>query len=98
MGPRFFVAPPVTSDAVRLTDSEAHHLQHVIRARVGDDITLFDGQGNEFTGRVGAIKRSVVEVVLTERRAVNRDPVRRTVAGLALPKGNRQRWIIEKLT
>ncbi|MFW6171900.1 MAG: 16S rRNA (uracil(1498)-N(3))-methyltransferase [Planctomycetota bacterium] len=98
MGYRFFAATPITSDRTTLTGTEAHHLQHVLRATVGDEITLFDGTGKEFSGRIERIKRSEVEVVLTGSHAVSREPVRETVVGLALPKGNRQRWVIEKLT
>ncbi|MFO7905113.1 MAG: RsmE family RNA methyltransferase [Pirellulaceae bacterium] len=98
MGNRFFAAPPITSDRATLTGAEAHHLQHVMRATVGDEITLFDGKGREFSGRIACIGRSEVEVVLTGSQAVSREPVRKTVMGLALPKGNRQRWVIEKLT
>lgn len=98
MGYRFFAATPITSNRATLRGAEAHHLQHVMRATVGDEITLFDGSGQEFSGRIERMGRSQVEVVLTGGEAVSREPLRKTVVGLALPKGNRQRWVIEKLT
>jgi 16S rRNA (uracil1498-N3)-methyltransferase len=98
MGSRFFVETPITSDRATLRGSEAHHLQHVMRAVVGEEITLFDGSGKEFTGRVARIDRSCVHVVLTRAVEVCRESAREVIVGVALPKADRQRWLFEKLT
>src|SRR3569623_2359388 len=45
---RYFVAAPIETDRAVLADAEAHHLLHVLRARAGDEVTLFDGSGSEF--------------------------------------------------
>ena len=98
MGHRFFVAPPLVTDLVTLSGSEAHHLQHVMRATVGDEITLFDGSGREFSARIDRLKRSQVDVTITSSREVNWETTRQIIVGVALPKGDRQRWLFEKLT
>ncbi len=98
MGHRFFVEAPIRSDHATLIGSEAHHLQHVMRAEVGDEITLFDGSGKEFTARIDGIKRSHIDVTVTNIHEVNREASRRIILGVTLPKGDRQRWLIEKLT
>jgi 16S rRNA (uracil1498-N3)-methyltransferase len=59
-------------------------------------VTLFDGSGREFDAKVTACKRSTVELAITERREVDRELPQPLVLGVALPKGDRQRWIIEK--
>lgn len=34
---------------------QAHHLEHVLRARVGQEVSLFDGSGNEQVARVESL-------------------------------------------
>jgi 16S rRNA (uracil1498-N3)-methyltransferase len=69
----------------------------VLRAKTGDVVTLFDGSGREFEGEVGRLRRSSVEVLVRSHQGVDRESPRRLIVGAALPKGDRQRWLIEKL-
>jgi 16S rRNA (uracil1498-N3)-methyltransferase len=97
MGHRFFVDHPITSAQAVLVGSEAHHLQHVMRGSIGDEVILFDGSGCEFMARITGLARSHVELVVLESRLVDRELPREIVVGVALPKADRQRWLIEKL-
>lgn len=96
MSQRFFASSLIESEQVTLADAEAHHLLHVMRAKVGDEVTLFDGSGSEFTATVTRLRRSDVELRVIERREVDRESPRRIVAGVPLPKGDRQKWLVEK--
>lgn len=97
MSQRFY-APEARADAqVELTDAEAHHLLHVMRARVGDVITLFDGAGQEFPATISRLARAAVTVETGTANAVDRELPFRLIVGVALPKGDRQRWLVEKL-
>ena len=40
---------------VALSAAETHHLVNVVRARVGDEVRVFDGRGHEFDATVGTI-------------------------------------------
>lgn len=93
---RCYSETPIDGDHATLDGSEAHHLLHVLRAAPGTSVTLFDGSGCEFDAEVTACKRSTVEMAITERREVDRELPHPLVLGIALPKGDRQRWIIEK--
>jgi 16S rRNA (uracil1498-N3)-methyltransferase len=97
MGHRFFVDNSITSAQAVLRGSEAHHLQHVLRGSVGDEVILLDGSGHEFVARVTRLARSHVELVVVASRVVDRELAREIVMGVALPKADRQRWLIEKL-
>jgi 16S rRNA (uracil1498-N3)-methyltransferase len=97
MGHRFFVDSPITSIHAVLLGSEAHHLQHVLRGRVGDEVVLLDGSGHEFLARVTCLARSHVELLVLESRLVDRELPHAIVVGVALPKADRQRWLVEKL-
>ncbi|OYV93282.1 MAG: 16S rRNA (uracil(1498)-N(3))-methyltransferase [Planctomycetia bacterium 21-64-5] len=96
MSERYFVAEPIHSGQTRLVDEEAHHLAHVMRAHTGDEVVVFDGSGAEWAARVARIGRSEVDLELFERREVDRELHLRLTLAVALPKGDRQRWLVEK--
>lgn len=96
MADRYFSEEPLSGEAATLTGSEAHHLLHVMRAKVGTEIIVFDGQGGEWWAEITKLGRTDVELALRKHRAVERElPVDFTLA-IALPKGDRQRWLVEK--
>jgi len=96
MAGRFYVASPIAADRATLDGGEAHHLIHVMRAQLGDEVTLFDGGGTEFTAKIAEIGRTRVELHVLDRREIDREAPRAVVLGVALPKGERRRWLIEK--
>lgn len=98
MSERFFVTPPIVGGRATLLGDEARHLSAVMRAAVGDEITLFDGSGAEFTGRIESIRKPAVELAIAERREISREQPREVTLAVALPKGDRQKWLVEKAT
>jgi 16S rRNA (uracil1498-N3)-methyltransferase len=98
MSHRFFSDQPIATDRATLTGPEAHHLLHVMRATVGQCVTLFDGSGREYRARVDQLRRSEVELEVMEASDVDREADRRVIIAVTLPKADRQKWLIEKLT
>jgi 16S rRNA (uracil1498-N3)-methyltransferase len=98
MADRYFVENPIQGASARLVAGEAHHLAHVMRARPGDEVTLFDASGAEFTARVERLGRSEVELAIVSRQVVDRELAVPLILGVALPKPDRQRWLVEKAT
>lgn len=98
MSERFFSPHPVTAGCMMLDGPEAHHLLNVMRASVGDEVTLFDDSGAEFRATVQTLRRTDAELRIVERREIDRELPFALVVGVALPKGDRQKWLIEKLT
>lgn len=81
-----------------LEGPEAHHLSHVLRRKPGDRVVLFDGCGAEVEAEVATVGRREVRLgVVGNRRVDSPDPAPLTIAS-AVPKGDRFRWMIEKLT
>jgi 16S rRNA (uracil1498-N3)-methyltransferase len=93
---RFYVSEPIASGTVSLVGDEGHHLSRVMRARPGDLVTLFDGGGAEFPARVVKVGRTTVELEVLECRRVNRESPLAITLGVAIPKGDRQRFLVEK--
>lgn len=98
MSERFFSLEPIAGERVTLAGPEAHHLLHVMRAAVGTPVTLFDGGGAEFAGVVESVRRAEAVVRIVERREIDRELPFELIVGVALPKGDRQKWLVEKLT
>ncbi len=100
MSDRFYIDPEVSSideDRVTLRGDEAHHFSRVMRGRVGDEIMLFDGIGLSWRGIVEMVSKTNVSVrILKTIPDTIESPLRITVAS-ALPKGDRQRFLVEKL-
>ncbi|MEX0612087.1 MAG: RsmE family RNA methyltransferase [Pirellulales bacterium] len=98
MSERFFSSQAIASDLVTLDGAEAHHLLHVMRATAGQRVTLFDDSGAEFSAVVEKLGRSQIDLRVVERRKVDRELPFPLTLGVALPKGDRQKWLVEKLT
>lgn len=98
MSERFFVETPIRGAQVDLSGPEAQHLAKVLRAKPGDRVTLFDGSGAEFVAVVSDVGRQRVALELTERLEIDRELAREVTLAVALPKGDRQQWLVEKAT
>ncbi|MDA7980111.1 MAG: 16S rRNA (uracil(1498)-N(3))-methyltransferase [Pirellulales bacterium] len=98
MADRYFSAQPVSADFVVLEDNEARHLVRVMRAEPGDEVIVFDGSGAEFVCEVVELMRNSARLAVRERHEVNRELPVSITAAVSLPKGDRQRWLVEKLT
>jgi 16S rRNA (uracil1498-N3)-methyltransferase len=96
MADRYFSDEPLTGETATLRGSEAHHLLHVMRAKVGAEIIVFDGQGGEWWAEITKLNRTEVELALRMHRPVERELAVEFTLAAALPKGDRQRWLIEK--
>jgi 16S rRNA (uracil1498-N3)-methyltransferase len=98
MSERFYLpAPPVDGRAVLVGD-EARHLARVMRARPGDRVELFDGRGTRWPAEVAAISRDRVELRTAAPVSAPLPGGPALTVAVALPKGERQQWLAEKLT
>ncbi|MDR0520467.1 MAG: 16S rRNA (uracil(1498)-N(3))-methyltransferase [Planctomycetaceae bacterium] len=100
MSSRFFLDPKYSrleQNHASLGGDEARHFTKVMRGKTGSEIILFDGTGFSYLGIVENIGKKEVNIRILHRLADETEsPLRLTVAA-ALPKGDRQRFLIEKL-
>jgi 16S rRNA (uracil1498-N3)-methyltransferase len=96
MSERFYSETPIDGERATLVGAEAHHLADVMRIRRGDEVTLFDGSGFEFSARVEEITKREVRLTVLARLAADRESPRDVTLCGSLPRGDRQRWLIEK--
>src|ERR1700734_3046754 len=66
-------APLRPGSLIELPPAAAQHLAKVLRARSGDEIVLFGGDGFEFTAAVESVRGSRVTAAVGEGRAIDRE-------------------------
>lgn len=92
--PRFFV-PPISGDRALISGEDAAHITKSLRLRPGEEITLCDGSGMDYAGRVLAVG-DPVEVEILSRSPSIAEPKCRLTLFQALPKGDKMEFIIQK--
>jgi len=93
---RYYSEKPICGPTAVLSGSEAHHLLHVMRAKPGHRLVLFDGHGGEYEAEISHCDRSTVQLTLGPKLDIEREHPFQLTLAVALPKGDRQRWLIEK--
>jgi 16S rRNA (uracil1498-N3)-methyltransferase len=97
MVPRFYVDAPLRAGGnATLPENSAHHAVHVLRLRAGDEITLFNGRGGEFAGRIAAIERLRISVDLLQHHAVEREAPLRVTLVQAVSAGEKMDSTVRK--
>lgn len=96
MVPRFFCPQPLVPHGLaELPPAAAHHALRVLRLKVGDAVTLFNGAGGEYAGILVECGRAV-RAQLGERRDVERESPLTLVLAQCLPSGDRMDWVVQK--
>lgn len=99
---RFYVRPQSDSDRLAIGELEidgpsAHHMINVLRVSPEDQVVLFDGCGCEYSAIVQSVKKSKLTVEVIDAAEVSRELPFEISLAVALPKGDRQKVLIEKL-
>ncbi len=96
---RYFVPDlPPNGGPISLPDAEAQHAIRVMRVQVGQSMTLFDGSGNEAVARVTGVTKRQCQCEAEIAAAINRESIHKLHLAVALPKPDRARELIERLT
>lgn len=94
--PKFFIAPnQIQENMIRLSDEDAKHVKTVLRARVGEEITVSDGQGVDYFCRIADMEDGVIAEVMREENCQS-EPKTKITLYQALPKGDKMETIIQK--
>ena len=100
MAERYYIGEqptPSLGATLRLSPAESRHVTKVMRQKVGDSLLLFDGRGGEFIAQLIAIQKDSVEARIDESMPLAPKSSRQLTIAAALPKGDRQKWMVEKL-
>lgn len=87
-----------TGRRLTVEGSAGNHIARVLRLRVGDTLTLFNGQGGEYPGSIEEIRRDTVLVSVLERRDVERESPCQVILAQGISRGERMDWVVQKAT
>jgi 16S rRNA (uracil1498-N3)-methyltransferase len=83
---------------LELEQQASQHLGKVLRAKVGDDVLLFNGQGGEFVGRITSITKQAVAVELHLFIDSDNESPLSIHLGICISKGDRMDFVMQKAT
>ena len=95
---RFFIPGISRQDRCAVPRDEAHHITHVLRMAVGDELIAFDGTGAECRCRIATASGHKVILEVLERREVSREPDAAVTLAIAAAKNKAMDLIVQKCT
>jgi 16S rRNA (uracil1498-N3)-methyltransferase len=94
----FFISQKIIGTSVSISaDEQLHHLRDVLRLKVGDEVTVFDGEGNEYLGAIVGLEKQQAILTVKHRKAAQPRKLKLAIA-CAIPKQSKMDDIIDKLT
>src|SRR4051812_12655192 len=78
--------------------SAGNHIVRVLRSRVGDELTLFNGRGGEYGALIDEIRRDTVQVSVREHRDQERESTFELTLAQGISRGERMDWVMQKAT
>jgi 16S rRNA (uracil1498-N3)-methyltransferase len=83
---------------IRLEGSAAGHVTRVLRVRVGEALTLFNGRGGEYAASLAQSSGGEVTVAIGEYRAIERESPLATTLAQGISRGERMDLVVQKAT
>ncbi len=99
--PRFYCTPK-TSDklalgaTVRLSENAAIHATRVLRLKIGDELVLFNGDGQDYLAELTFIKKDEAQAKVKAVQAVNNESPLKITLAQAISSGDRMDFTIQK--
>lgn len=97
--PRFYQATKLTLNSeIELSDDVFHHACKVLRLEANDEITLFNGEGGEYNGKLIHAEKKRARVLLSNYDQQNRISSRKIHLAQVFNKGEKMDFVVEKAT
>lgn len=93
---RFFVEQ--IADDMTLSAEESRHVKNVLRLTEGDEVTLFDGSGREYSAVVDHVARDAVHVHVVREAVSDREPDISVTLLVGALKGDKTELVVQKAT
>jgi 16S rRNA (uracil1498-N3)-methyltransferase len=91
-------APLAAGTRVTLEGGAARHVTRVLRLRVGEALTLFNGSGGEYAARIEQSQGGRVAVAIGEPRAIERESPLALTLAQGVSRGERMDLVVQKAT
>jgi 16S rRNA (uracil1498-N3)-methyltransferase len=97
--PRIFSAQKLQINAsIELEPGPSQHLSRVLRMKRGDSIILFDGTGGQYPATITALGKKSVVAITADFDPVERESGLCLHLGIAISRGERMDWVVQKAT
>lgn len=95
--PRIYQSQALAVDSeVELSPEASHHLANVLRIKAGQNIVLFNGDGNEYTGVISSLSKRHVNVYIDAQLSISVESTLPLHLGQGVSKGDRMEMVIQK--
>ena len=95
--PRIYHPHPIPLDShFELEDSAAHHVATVLRLKPDHPVVLFNGDGNEYSGRIVSTERRRVTVEADACLSLSKESPLSIHLGQGVSKGDRMDTVLQK--
>jgi len=97
---RFFCPPQnITAEQAIISDQqEIRHIKNSLRLRPQDQVVVFDGQGNEYRGKIKEITSKIIINDIAKINSLSQGRMAKITVACAIPKQYKIDQIIDKLT
>ena len=93
----FFVdASQVSEETIRIEGSDVNHMKNVLRMRIGEEVTVSDGQGKEYLCQVRDFEEEQVQLKIVETKASDAELPSKIYLFQGLPKQEKMELIVQK--
>lgn len=95
--PKFFIEPEnIADNTAKIIGEDVKHIGTVLRAKIGDNITVCDGNGFDYECEITDISKSEIELMIVNKAKCQTEPSIFVTLYQALPKGEKCDYIIQK--
>lgn len=97
--PKFFTARENISDSeIIINNEDVSHITRVLRLKVGDMITVCDGQGFDYQAEIRSIEPKAVVCDIRSKVKCDAEPNIKVTLFQGIPKASKMDYIIQKTT
>ena len=79
-----------------LGEDASHHLQHVLRFKVGGVFDVFDGQNNDYQAQIHAIEKKQILFLVQQKYNISRESSLKIHLAQGIAKGDRWTFSLQK--
>lgn len=94
--PRFFIDYVPDCDSITLTGDDAHHISRVLRMKSGEHLTICDGMGTDYLCVLSETESGKAHCQIQDRAPSRGEPSTHVTLFMALPKGDKMDFIVQK--
>lgn len=95
--PKRFFAPDIREE-MTLSAQESRHAKNVLRLSEGDEVTLFDGSGKEYSAVVTHVGKEGIGVHVVRENISDREPKTWVFLLIGALKGDKTELVVQKAT